>query len=169
MPQWGFTNETLYGILVAGLPLFMEFEAYNSVIYPGMAVMMNGEGFVTPCTNGANPVGIADIAMASQTGRGSRRKADCDDNVAAGDDNAYAVGDQVKVISGPIIVKLILGDDEDVVAGEKLQCDDDLTAGMVQNYDCSTTADPCAIIAESLETMSTAAAACAYIMAKLLI
>lgn len=169
MPQWGFTNETLYGILVAGLPLFMEFEAYNSVIYPGMAVMMNGEGFVTPCTAGSNPVGIADIAMATQDGNGSRRKADCDDNVAAGDDNPYDVGDQVKVISGPIIVKLILGDNENIAAGEKLQCDDDLTAGMVGDYDCSTTADPCAIVAEALETMNTADGECAYIMAKLLI
>ena len=167
MPQWGTSNETDYGILVAGLPLFMEFEAYGT-IYPGMAVMMQGEGIVTPCTDGSNPVGIADIAMATQDGNGSRRKADCDDNVAAADDNPYDEGDQVKVISGPIIVKLILGPTEDVIAGEKLQCDD--TAGMVQNYDCSlTTSDPCAIVAESLEDMSTGSEECAYIMAKLLI
>ena len=166
MPQWGTSNETDYGILVAGLPLFMEWEAYGT-IYPGMAVMFQSEGIITPCTDGSNPVGIADIAMATQDGNGSRRKADCDDNVADADDNPYDAGDQVKVISGPIIVKLILGPNEDISAGEKLQCDD--TAGMVQDYDCSTTADPCAIIAEALETMAVGAGACAYIMAKLLI
>ena len=166
MPQWGTTNETDYGILVAGLPLFMEWEA-SATIYPGMAVMFSSESYITPCTDGSNPVGIADIAMATQDGNGSRRKADCDDNVAEGDDNPYVSGDQVKVISGPIIVKLILGPSEDVVAGEKVQCDD--TAGMVQNYDCSTTADPCAIVGESLEDLSTGAGECAYLMVKLLL
>lgn len=166
MPQWGTSNETDYGILVAGLPLFMEFEA-DATIFPGMAVMLSAEGHVTPCTDGANPVGIADIAMATQCGNGSRRKALCDANVDSEDDNPYDAGDQVKVISGPIIVKLILGPTEDVVFGEKVQCDD--TAGMVQNYACGTTADPCAIVGESLETVSTGAGECAYLMVKLLI
>ena len=166
MPQWGTSNETDYGILVAGLPLFMEFEAYEGM-YPGYVVQMQAEGVVKKCTEGANPVGIADIAMATQDGNGSRRKADCDSNVDDGDDNPYATGDQVKVICGPIIVKLVLEASEVVTVGEKLECG--TTAGQVQDYICSTTSDPCAIVAEALEDVTTGAGECAYIMAKLLI
>jgi len=166
MPQWGTSNETDYGILVAGLPLFMEFEAYNTT-YPGYVVMMHAEGVVKNCTEGANPVGIADIAMATQDGNGSRRKALCDPNVDSDDDNPYVAGDQIKVICGPIIVKLVLEEAEVIVVGEKLECGE--TAGQVQDYICSTTSDPCAIVAEALEDVTTHAGECAYIMAKLLI
>jgi len=168
MPQWGTSNETDYGILVAGLPLFMEFEAYET-IYPGMVVMMQAEGIVKKCTEGANPVGVADIAMATQDGNGSRRYYLCDDNVDETEDNPYVAGDQVKVISnaGGILVKLILEEAEVITVGEKLECGE--TAGMVQDYICSTTSDPCAIVAEALEDMTTHAGECAYIMVKLLI
>ena len=166
MPQWGTSNETDYGILVAGLPLFMEFEAYQTT-YPGYVVMMHAEGIVKNCTEGANPVGIADIAMATQDGNGSRRYYLCDPNVDETDDNPYVAGDQIKVIAGPIIVKLVLEESEVVGVGEKLECGE--TAGEVQDYICSTTSDPCAIVAEALEDITTAAGECAYIMAKLLI
>ena len=166
MPQWGTSNETDYGILVAGLPLFMEFEAHQTT-YPGYTVMMHAEGIVKNCTEGANPVGIADIAMATQDGNGSRRYYLCDDNVAEADDNPYVAGDQVKVISGPIIVKLVLTAAEVVVVGEKLECA--LEAGQVQDYICSTTSNPCSIVAEALEDVTTHVGECAYIMAKLLI
>jgi len=166
MPQWGTSNETDYGILVAGLPLFMEFQAYQTT-YPGYVVMMQAEGVVQNCTEGANPVGIADIAMATQDGNGSRRKALCDPNVDSEDDNPYVAGDQIKVICGPIIVKLVLEAGEVIVVGEKLECGDE--AGQVQDYICSTTSDPCSIVAEALEDVTTHAGECHYIMAKLLI
>ena len=166
MPQWGTSNETDYGILVAGLPLFMEFEAYQTT-YPGYVVMMQAEGIVKNCTEGANPVGIADIAMATQDGNGSRRYYLCDDNVDEDEDNPYVAGDQIKVISGPIIVKLVLEEAEVITVGEKLECGQ--TAGQVQDYICSSTSDPCAIVAEALEDITTGAGECAYIMVKLLI
>ena len=166
MPQWGTSNETDYGILVAGMPLFMEFEAYEEM-YPGYVVQMQAEGVVKKCLEGLNPVGIADIAMATQDGNGSRRYYLCDPNVELLDDNPYIAGDQVKVISGPIIVKLVLGQSEVVVVGEKLECGE--TAGQVQDYICSTTSNPCSIVAEALEDVTTHAGECAYIMAKLLI
>ena len=165
MPQWGTSNETDYGILVAGMPLFMEFEAYEGM-YPGYVVQMQAEGVVKKCTEGANPVGIADIAMATQDGNGSRRYYLCDPNVEVGDDNPYVAGDQVKVISGPIIVKLVLTAAEVVTVGEKLECA--LAPGQVQDYICSTTSNPCSIVAEALEDVTTHAGECAYIMAKLL-
>ena len=166
MPQWGTSNETDYGILVAGLPLFMEFEAYQTT-YPGYVVQMHAEGIVKNCTEGANPVGIADIAMATQDGNGSRRYYLCDPNVDLADDNPYVAGDQIKVISGPIIVKLVLEAAEVITVGEKLECG--TTAGQVQDYTCSTTSNPCSIVAEALEDVTTHAGECAYIMAKLLI
>ena len=169
MPQWGTSSETLYGILVAGLPLFMEFEA-DQTIYPGMVVsLLEGEteGHVMTCDEGANAVGVADIAMATQDGNGSRRKAACDANVSQAEDNPYVAGDQVKVISGPIIVMLILDASENVIVGEKLQCA--TTSGMVEEYACLTTSDPCALVAEALESVTTGVGECAYIMAKLLI
>lgn len=166
MPQIFTSNETDYGILVAGLPLFMEMEAYEE-LWPGYVVMMQAEGIVKKCTEGENPLGIADIAMATQDGNGSRRKSLCDPNVETEDDNPYVQYDQVKVIMGPIIVKLVLGQSEVVVIGEKLECGE--TAGEVQDYICSTTSDPCAIVAEALENVTTFIGECAYIMAKLLI
>ena len=165
MPQWGTSNETLYGILVAGLPLFMEFEA-NETIYPGMVVELQAEGTIDACDAGHNPVGVADIAMATQDGNGSRRKYQCDPNTVVGEDNPYVAGDQVKVVSGPIIVNLILDDNEIITVGEKLACGD--TSGYVHDIVCGTTTDPCAIVAEALETVTTADGECIYIMAKLL-
>ncbi len=163
MPQWGTSNETHHGILVAGLPLFMEFEA-NETIHPGMVVEMQAEGTIDACDAGDNPVGVADIAMATQDGNGSRRFATCDTYTS--ESNPYVAGDQVKVISGPIIVNLILDDNEIITVGEKLACGD--TAGYVHDIVCGTTTDPCAIVAEALETVTTGPGECIYIMAKLL-
>ena len=56
---------------------------------------------------------------------------------------------------------------EVIVVGEKLECGDE--AGQVQDYICSTTSDPCSIVAEALEDVTTHAGECHYIMAKLLI
>jgi hypothetical protein len=61
----------------------------------------------------------------------------------------------------------VLEDLETITVGEKLECGE--TAGQVQDYICSTTSDPCAIVAEALEDVTTHIGTCAYIMAKLLI
>ena len=167
MPQVYTSTETYHGILVAGLPLFYEFEA-GANIWPGMVVELDAptEGDVIPCSQGDNPVGVADIAMAYQDGRGSRRLGTCD---AHSDDTTsyYIDGDQVKVISGPLVVMLILDGGENLVVGEKVQCA--ATAGYVEEYACLTTSDPCALVAEALENVVTGAEECQYFMAKLLI
>jgi len=153
MPQVYTSNETYHAILVAGLPLFYEFEA-DGTIWPGYVVMMNAptEGHVVACTHGSNPVGVADIAMASQTGRGSVKFGTCTTH-STNTTDYYATGDQVKVISGPVVVTLVLDASENVVVGEKVQCA--ATAGMVEEYACLTTSDPCALVAEALETATT--------------
>jgi hypothetical protein len=168
MPQWGTAWGTDYGILVAGLPLFMEYEA-DGTIYPGMVVEFTAtDGHVKAAdTKADNIVGVADIAMATQDGNGSRRKADCDPNTTDATENPYVAGDQVKVISGPIIVMLILEPVNDIVPGDKVQVGD--TDGMVTEYSCTITGNPCALVGEALETAFTGAGECEYIAVKLLV
>jgi len=167
MPQWPVAPN--YAILVGGLPLFHEYEA-STTIYPGFVVQFTGAddpALVKPCADGGNPVGVADLAMAYQTGRGSWRKPLCVGGARdSTKDLPYIVGDQVKVISGPIIVMLILDQNENIIPGDKLMC---AGSGLVKEYYCLTTSDPCALVAEAIEAVITGAGECAYIMAKLLI
>jgi len=124
---------------------------------------------VEPCdADGVNIIGIADLAMASQTGRGSWRKYSCIDESLDSDENLpYITGDQVKVIWGDVIVMLILCESQTITAGEKLQCCG-AVPGHVKEFTCET-ASPCALIAEAMEDKATGAGECKYIMAKLLI
>ena len=172
MPQYGtagfWSCVSQHSILVAGLPLFMDYEA-DGTIYPGMVVEFTStDGHVKAAdTKGDNIVGVADIAMATQDGNGSRRKADCDPNVDSESDNPYVAGDQVKVINGPVIVMLILEPGNDIVPGDKLQVG--ATDGMVTEMSCAlASANPCSLIAEALETAFTGYGECEYIAAKLL-
>jgi hypothetical protein len=167
MPQVYTSTETYHAILVAGLPLFYEFEA-GANIWPGMVVELDAptEGQVIACTQGDNPVGVADLAMAYQDGRGSVRFGTCDSH-STDTTHYYQAGDQVKVISGPIVVMLILDAGENLIVGEKVQCA--ATAGYVEEYACLTTSDPCALVAEALENVTTGVGECQYFMAKLLI
>ena len=169
MPQWPVAAEN--AILVGGTPFFMEYEAYDT-IYPGYAVQLDdalADHLVRRCTaEGVNVIGIADLAQASQTGRGTWRKYDCNGESDDSDrDLPYIAGDQVKVISGPISVMLVLCASQDIKAGTKLQCCNG-SPGMVQEYLC-VTATPCGLIAEAMEDVTTGAGECAYIHAKLLI
>jgi hypothetical protein len=169
MPQWPVP--AVNAILVSGEPLFFEYEAYDT-IYPGYAVSLDDaldDWYVRRCTaEGVNVIGIADLAQASQTGRGTWRKYDCNDESDDSDrDLPYLQGDQVKVISGSITVMLVLCASQQVKAGTKLQCCDG-SPGMVQEYLC-VTATPCGLIAEAMEDMTTGVGECAYIHAKLLI
>jgi len=169
MPQWPVAAQN--AILVGGLPLFFEYEAYDT-IYPGYVVQLDvglADYYVRRCTaEGVNVIGVADLAQASQTGRGTWRKYDCNDESDDSDrDLPYLQGDQVKVISGPIHVMLVLCASQDIEAGMKLQCCDG-SPGMVQEYLC-VTATPCGLVAEAMEDVATGAGECAYIHAKLLI
>ena len=136
-PQW--PRDPANSILVAGVPLEMEWEAYGT-IYPGDLV----EFETTTCKVKAAQadsnivVGIADLAMASITQRGASR------------DNAYTAGDQVKVISGPIIVMGRIAASQDITCGDNLQ---PAASGEIKEFVCGTD-NACQLIGQALETLS---------------
>lgn len=182
MPQWPVRATN--AILVAGEPTFAEYEVEpNGTIYPGYVVSLDitlPDYYVENCpSEGANVIGVADLAQASQTGRGTWRKYDCigESGIAARnlpylggtvvDAYGFYDGDQVKVIWGDIVVMLVLCAEQDILAGMKLQCCNG-SPGMVQEYHCIT-ATPCGLVAEAMEDMNTGVGQCKYIMAKLLI
>ena len=169
MPQWPVPATNC--ILVAGTPTFAEYEAYDT-IYPGYAVSLDAaldDFYVRRCTaEGVNVIGIADLAQASQDGRGTWRKYDCiGESLDSDEDKPYIAHDQVKVIWGDVVVMLVLCASQAITAGTKLQCCSG-SPGMVQEYLC-VTATPCGLIAEAMEDKVTGISECKYIMAKLLI
>lgn len=171
MPQWPVPSNN--SILVAGIPLEMEFEAYGT-IWPGMGVEYTGANSVQvqACdTLGDNLIGIADKSQASLTGRGAWRK-DVADGLG-GDYTSlyYTTDDELKVISGPVIVMLLLAPlNQTINEGDKLQCYGTV-AGTFTVLPCGlTTTDPCALVAEAMESVTTTTLTLSqYIMAKLLI
>ena len=167
MPQWPVPSANT--ILVSGVPLEWEYEAFEDNIWPGMGVNVHttNKWEAEMCDAGDNVTCIVDISMASLTGRGSWRK----DSVKgyAGFTNQYALddGDQFKCISGAITVMLLLAADQTIDEGEKLQC---AGSGAFGAYTCKATSDPCALVAEALEAVSTTTLQVStYIHAKLLI
>ena len=169
MPQWPVASNN--SILVAGIPLEMEFEAYGT-IWPGMGVSYTGANSYTvkACDAlGQNIIGIADKSQASLTGRGAWRKDVADDQGLT--TLYYTTGDEPKVISGPIIVMLLLAPlNQTIDEGDKLQCYGTV-AGTFTVLPCAlTTTDPCALVAEAMESVTTTTLTLSqYIMAKLLI
>jgi len=172
MPQWPVPSNN--SILVAGVPLEMEFEAYGD-IWPGMGVEYTGANSYTvrACnTLGANLIGIADKSVADITGRGSWRK-DVADAQGITTNDHYVTGDELKVISnaGGIIVMLLLAPlNQTIDEGDKLQCYGTV-AGTFTVLPCGlTTTDPCSLVAEAMESVTTTTLTLSqYIMAKLLI
>jgi hypothetical protein len=171
MPQWpvAATNS----ILVSGIPLEFEYEAYEDHIWPGMGVVIDttNKWEAKLCTDGSNIVCIADISMASLSGRGSwRYDSGIHGNATSdGTDYTYHDGDQMKCISGSITVMLLLAPSQVITEGEKLQC---VGSGLFGTYACLTTfnlaVDPCALVAEAMEAVTTQTVS-QYIHAKLLI
>lgn len=174
MPQWPVASNN--SILVAGIPLEMEFEAYGT-IWPGMGVEYTGANSYTvqACsTLGANIIGIADKSQADLTGRGAWRKDVAD---AEGLSTLYyTTGDELKVISnaGGIIVMLLLAPlNQTIDEGDKLQCYGTVP-GTFTVMDCevdpASTVNLCALVAEAMESVTTTTLTLSqYIMAKLLI
>jgi len=169
MPQWPVPASN--SILVGGLPLYHEYEAYET-IYPGYVVSFTGAVdpvTIQACDKDEDPVGVALLSMADQEGHGSWRKPNC---TGASDvktyDLPYQAADQVKVVSGPVFVMLILDQNETLVPGDKVMASD-ANPGLVVEFYCGDTSDPCDLIAESLESVNTGAGECEYFMAKLLI
>lgn len=160
MPQWPTPSNN--SILVSGVPLEYEYEA-GGTIYPGMGVIHTGANSYTvqACTEESDVLCIADISMASFTGRGSWRK----DGVQ---DLPYLTGDQLKCISGSVTVMLLLAPlNQTINEGDKLEC---AGSGVFREYACLHTSDPCALVAEAMEEVTTTTLTdSVYIHAKLLI
>jgi len=134
---------TTHSIVVGGLPLYMEFEAATSSgILPGDLVQFNNPG--ADCTikegqaDSTTIIGVADISPQSATTppRGGDRT------------TAYAAGDSVKVVRGPLTVMLRIAVNSDIACGDYVQ---PTSSGEVKEYLCVTDND-CQRIAQALET-----------------
>lgn len=141
MGQW--PTPTTNSIVVAGLPLYMEFEhGDGTAILPGDLVEFNSPP--TDCTvkagqdNSESIIGVADISPESATTppRGGSRTV------------AYAEGDQVKIVRGPLLVMLRIATGQDIQCGEFVQ---PAASGEVKAYICVTDND-CQRIAQAMET-----------------
>ncbi len=139
---------TTHSIVVAGLPLYMEFEqgteTGTAAILPGDLVEFTSPG--ADCTVKAGQadsetiIGVADISPQSATTppRGGDRT------------TAYAAGDQVKIVRGPLLVMLRIATSQDIACGEFVQ---PAASGEVKAYICVTDND-CQRIAQAMETTS---------------
>ena len=166
MPQWPVSANN--AILVSGIPLEFEYEAGEANIWPGMGVTLDTthKWEANMCTEGSDVICIVDVSMASLSGRGSwRRDSSIYGYTVTANAKAYAEGDQMKCISGPITVMLIIADGQDIDEGDKLRCHSN---GMFGEFICGTTGDPCALVAEAMEPVVTVTVN-TYIHCKLLI
>ena len=139
---------TTHSILVGGLPRFLEFEQGAEV---GTALILAGDlveftNAPADCTVKAGQadstivLGVANIhpVGAVTPPRGGDRI------------TAYALGDTVEVINGPITVMLRIEASQDIQCGEMVQ---PAASGQVKAYVCGTD-EACQLIAQALETTS---------------
>jgi len=137
-----------HAILVGGVALFMEFEQGAEV---GDALILPGDliRFTNPpgdCTVKAGTdehdfiIGVANIhpVGAVTPPRGSNRT------------TAYAVGDTIEIMRGPLVVMLRVATSEQIQCGEYVQ---PAASGEVKAYVCGTDLD-CERIAQSLESLT---------------
>jgi hypothetical protein len=135
-----------HAILVGGLPRFLEFEQgaelTTALILPGDLVEFTSPP--TDCTVKAGQadsttiLGVANIhpVGAVTPPRGGTRTV------------AYAAGDSIEIINGPITVMLRIATSADIQCGEFVQ---PAASGEVTAYICGTDND-CQRIAQALET-----------------
>lgn len=135
-----------HGILVGGVPLFLEFEQGAET---GTALILPGDlvEFTNPpndCTvkagqaDSATVIGVANIhpVGAATPPRGGDRV------------TAYAAGDTIEIIRGACTVMLRIATSEQIQCGEMVQ---PAASGEVKAYVCGTDND-CQRIAQALET-----------------
>ena len=138
-----------HAILVGGLPRFLEFEqgaeTGTALILPGDLVEFTNPG--ADCTVKAGQadsirvLGVANIhpVGAATPPRGSKRAA------------AYAAGDTIEVINGPIVVMLrFAAHASGISCGQFVQ---PAASGEVSVFACGTDND-CMFIAQALETLA---------------
>lgn len=135
-----------HSILVGGLPRFLEGIQGAEV---GAALILAGDlvEYTSPaadCTVKAGQadstivLGVANIHPVGYASppRGSNRL------------TAYAAGDSIEIINGPITVMLRIAASEDIQCGEMVQ---PAASGEVKAYICGTD-EACQLIAQALET-----------------
>jgi len=139
---------TTASILVGGLPLFMEFEQGAEV---GTALILPGDlvEFTNPSADCSVKAGQADsssiIGVANIHPVGTATPPRGGDRITA-----YAAGDTVEVIRGPITVMLRVATSEQIQCGEMVQ---PAASGEVKAYVCGTDTD-CQRIAQALESLT---------------
>ena len=138
--------KSTHAILVGGLPRFLEFEQgaelTTALILPGDLVE-----FTNPPNDCSVKAGQADseaiIGVANIHPVGAVTPPRGGDRLTA-----YAAGDSIEVINGPITVMLRIATSEDIQCGEFVQ---PAASGEVSTYSC-TTDNSCMLIAQALET-----------------
>ena len=139
-------------IVDAGVPLEMEWEA-NGDIYPGDVVEFDTAACpkIKAGTDDATGViGVAEISMGSYTGRGAKRTV------------PYEAGDQVKVVSGDILVMLRLVNSVAITCGDHLQ---PAPSGEVKKYVCGTD-EACQLVAQAVESKASLTTSFQWILTK---
>ena len=137
---------TTHSILVGGLPRFLEFEQGAET---GTALILPGDlvEFTNPPNDCSVKAGQADstivIGVANIHPVGSATPPRGGDRTTA-----YAAGDTVEVINGPITVMLRIATSEDIQCGEMVQ---PAASGEVKAFVCGTD-NECQLIAQALET-----------------
>ena len=135
-----------HAILCGGLPRFLEFEQgaelTTALILPGDLVE-----FTNPPNDCSVKAGQADseaiIGVANIHPVGAVTPPRGGDRLTA-----YAAGDSIEIINGPITVMLRIATSEDIQCGEMVQ---PAASGEVKAYVCGTD-EVCQLIAQALET-----------------
>lgn len=137
-----------HAILVGGVPLFLEFEQgtelTTALILPGDLVEFTNPPNDCTVKAGQNEsdviIGVANIhPVGSATPpRGGTRTV------------AYAAGDTIEIMRGPLVVMLRVATSEQIQCGEYVQ---PAASGEVKAYVCGTDLD-CERIAQSLESLT---------------
>lgn len=135
-------------ILIHGVPLWEEFEAApGSAILPGDLVEFDtrycadGEAKIMECAEGSEDfLGVAEQSHAGDA------------------DDAFSAGDQVRVMSGDIIVRMRLEAGNEVTCGDLLK---PAASGEIQPLDCEAGThdpadNPCLLAAQARASYSSA-------------
>lgn len=137
-----------HSILVGGLPRFLEFEqgaeVTTALILPGDLVEFTSAGGDCSVKAGqADSEEILGVANIHPVGFATPPRGG--DRVTA-----YAEGDTVEVINGPITVMLRIASSQEIQCGEFVQ---PAASGEVSAFACGTD-NACMLIAQSLETIA---------------
>lgn len=157
MPQ-GKVSPT-NAILESGTPLTQEMEAGTIThLAPGRLVVQETNDY-TCTTAGAADLDVLGVADVPSDEKLTLMQADA--TVSGAPTKTFTTGDQVRVLRGDIVVKLLLLSGEDVDVGERIEA---AANGMCQAYSTAL-----ADIGYALEDSGGATSTCDWILVKLTI